>query len=134
MHWRSWEINDGDWVQQLPTLTGSGDQALPIERLKREIRNAIYEWRPVCISATTGSGKTTFVPSYAVEVLKDVKTVPGRSVLLLQDSVFAARSIAQSLVNFAGWRHQDIHLRTGEDDNRYTGQAVSVVTYGILIQ
>ena len=69
LQWQSWETSDSDWHLQLPSLPGSGDHALPIEERETEITDNIYKWKPLCINATTGSGKTTRVPEYAVSVL-----------------------------------------------------------------
>ena len=71
LHWhQDWESCDSVWHAELPSLPGSGDGVLPVERRESEITQKIYHWKPFGINATTGSGKTTLVPEYAVKVLK----------------------------------------------------------------
>ena len=118
--------------RRLPLDQPSSVEALPIERLRDDF-NAHYGRHPIVLSAPTGSGKSTQIPRWCLEISAQHKD--PRPVLVVEPRRVACRSLAHRVATLEGSVLGGRVGYTVRDEDRSGPQTlIRFVTSGVAIR
>ena len=105
MHWVDAEVPEDCFHRVLTSCPGAAalrsSGTLPVERDKDRTMKAVQDNKIVAVQAQPGSGKTTRIPDYSLQVQTQDRRA-GLAILVVEPACYAAQKIANCFVFVCG--------------------------------